>query len=169
MTTSISTTPDPASSDLQDATPASDLLTRVGLVGCASAKLHRQAPARELYTSSLFRKAFAYAELTCDLVFVLSAKHGLVHPDTVLEPYDVKLGTNARTSPTIADWSAKVNRQLEDALADVEHPLLVTLAGQQYRTFLYRSAWPHEVPMRGLGIGEQLAWLTRELAVDRSV
>lgn len=38
----------------------------VGLVGCASQKLRRPAPARELYVSQLFRKAFAYAELTFD-------------------------------------------------------------------------------------------------------
>ncbi|MET1087465.1 MAG: DUF6884 domain-containing protein [Arthrobacter sp.] len=33
----------------------------VGLVGCASQKLQRPAPARELYASQLFRKASAYA------------------------------------------------------------------------------------------------------------
>lgn len=165
MKTPTSTTPDPGPSELQAPATGSDFLTRVGLVGCSSTKLSRPAPARELYTSALFRKASEYAERTCDRWFVLSAKHGLVHPDTVVEPYDVKL---ARTSPTTADWSAMVNRQLEDSLADTAHPLLVTLAGQRYRTFLLRSAWPHDVPMRGLGIGEQLAWLTRALAADRS-
>lgn len=58
----------------------------VGLVGCASQKLKRPAPARELYVSPLFKKASAYAEATCDRWYVLSAKHGLVHPDAVLEP-----------------------------------------------------------------------------------
>ena len=58
----------------------------VGLVACASQKLQRPAPARELYVSQLFKKASAYAGLTCDRWYILSAKHGLVHPDTVLEP-----------------------------------------------------------------------------------
>lgn len=58
----------------------------VGLVGCASQKLKRPVPARELYVSQLFKKASAYAELTCDRWFVLSAMHGLVHSETVLEP-----------------------------------------------------------------------------------
>lgn len=71
----------------------------VGLVGCASQKLRRAAPARELYVSQLFKKASAYAEKTCDRWYILSAKHGLVHPDEVLEPYDVKLDTHARMSP----------------------------------------------------------------------
>lgn len=56
----------------------------VGLVGCASQKLRRPAPARELYASEL--KASAYAETTCDRGYILSTKHGLVHPDAVLEP-----------------------------------------------------------------------------------
>lgn len=30
---------------------------KVGLVGCASAKLQRPAPARKLYVSQLFKKA----------------------------------------------------------------------------------------------------------------
>lgn len=38
----------------------------MGLVGCASQKLKRPAPARGLYVSQLFKKASAYAELTCD-------------------------------------------------------------------------------------------------------
>ncbi|MBT2549736.1 hypothetical protein J7I85_15680 [Arthrobacter sp. ISL-65] len=59
---------------------------RVGLVACASQKLQRPAPARDIYVSQLFRKASAYAEKTWDRWYVLSAKHGLVRPDTVLEP-----------------------------------------------------------------------------------
>ncbi|MCU1510458.1 MAG: hypothetical protein JWO34_298 [Arthrobacter sp.] len=80
----------------------------VGLVGCASQKLKRPAPTRELYVYQLFKKASAYAELTCDRWYLLSAKHGLVHPDTVLEPYDMRLGTNHRTSPPIHQWGARV-------------------------------------------------------------
>lgn len=142
------------------------LMTRIGLVGCASAKLDRPAPARELYTSSLFRKAAAYAEATCDRWFILSALHGLVHPDAVLDPYDVKLGRGKPQDPAVWGWADQVNGQLEESLADIDHPLLVTLAGDQYRIFLHYSAWPFEVPMRGLGIGEQLAWLTQRLAAE---
>lgn len=147
------------------------MTTRIGLVGCASAKLSRPAPARELYTSQLFRKASFFAEATCERWYILSAKHGIVAPDEVLEPYDVKLGRGhrdpAKDAPPIWDWAAKVIDQLTAALADVPDPLLVTLAGEQYRTILFKLTWPHEVPMKGLGIGEQLGWLTarnRELA-----
>lgn len=51
---------------------------RVGFVRRASAKLRKPAPARELYGSQLFKKAFAYAKQTCDRWYVLSAKHAAV-------------------------------------------------------------------------------------------
>lgn len=135
----------------------------VGLVGCASQKLQRPAPARELYVSQLFKKASVYAEATCDRWFVLSAKHGLVHPDTVIEPYDMRLGTNDRTSPPIHAWAAGVRGQLAAELAGLEDVTLVALAGEQYRTVLLNSVWRYEVPMKGLGIGQQLGWLTAQL------
>jgi hypothetical protein len=136
----------------------------VGLVGCGSQKLERPAPARELYISQLFKKASAYAELTCDRWYVLSAKHGLVHPDTLLEPYDVRLGTNSRTSPPIQQWAARVQDQLAVELAGFEHVRLVALAGEQYRTAVRGVPWPVEIPMKGMGIGQQLGWLTSRRA-----
>ena len=136
----------------------------IGLVGCSSAKLSRPAPARELYTSPLFRKASTYAELTCARWFILSAKHGLLNPDQVVEPYDVKLGTNARTSPPIHEWADRVRGQLATELADTPRAVLVTLAGVQYQTVLRPCQWPFRIPMKGLGIGQQLGWLTDQLA-----
>lgn len=135
---------------------------RVGLVGCASQKLQRPAPARELYCSQLFRKAAAYVEQTCDRWYILSAKHGLVHPDTILEPYNMKLGT--KSGPPIYPWADMVRAHLAEELDGVENAQLVVLAGEQYRIILRGSAWPFEVPMVGLGIGEQLGFLTRMLA-----
>jgi hypothetical protein len=137
---------------------------RVGLVGCASQKLQRPAPARELYVSQLFRKASAYAEATCDRWYILSAKHGLVHPDTVLKPYDVRLGTNHPSTPPIRQWADRVREQLDTELAALNDVTLITLAGEQYRTAVRGVPWPVEVPMQGLGIGQQLGWLTGRLA-----
>lgn len=140
---------------------------QIGLVGCASAKLRRPAKARDLYTSPLFRKASAHAEATCERWFVLSAKHGLVRPDEVLEPYDVKLGRSTphhpeTDGPLIHEWAQRVRGQLAEALRDVDDPSLLVLAGEQYRTILYPSPWSFIVPMRGLGLGEQLAWLNKQ-------
>ena len=134
---------------------------RVGLVGCASQKLRRPAPAGELYVSPLFKKASASAERTCDRWYVLSAKHGLVLADTVLEPYDLRLGTNRRTSPPIHAWCSRVQEPLAVELTGLENVTLTVLAGEQYRYAVFGSQWPH--PMKGMGIGQQLGWLTEQL------
>ncbi|TSE15039.1 hypothetical protein B1A87_003025 [Arthrobacter sp. KBS0703] len=136
----------------------------VGLVACASQKLLRPATARELYVSQLFKKASAYAEMRCDRWYVLSAKHGLVRPDEIIEPYDVRLGTN--TSPSVRAWAAMVQGQLAAELEGVEDVTLIALAGVQYRTALLHCRWPYEVPMKGLGIGQQLGWLTAKLSAN---
>ncbi|HWL78028.1 DUF6884 domain-containing protein [Microbacterium sp.] len=137
-------------------------MTRIGLVGCAAQKLQRPAPARDLYVSQLFRKASAYAQATCDVWFILSAKHHLVHPDEVLDPYNVRLGDKV-TGPPIWDWATETARQIEEAAAAFDDPHLVVLAGEQYQTIRWRTTLPIDIPMKGLGIGEQLGFLTREL------
>lgn len=138
-------------------------MTTIGLVGCAAAKLRRPAPARDLYVSQLFKKAAAYAEANTDRWFVLSAKYGLVAADDVIEPYDAKLGT--KTGPPIWDWAQDVAAQLRVALLDVESPELLVLAGEQYRTCLRFVDYPARVPMQGMGIGQQLGYLTAELTI----
>jgi hypothetical protein len=68
----------------------------VVVIPCGGAKLDTAAPAAELYTGSAFREALAAALHQVDgdrsRVLILSALHGLVDLDTVLAPYDVKMG-----------------------------------------------------------------------------
>ena len=63
------------------------------LVSCVGQKLSVPAPAADLYTSAWFRKARSYVAESGEPWFILSAKYGLVHPDKVIEPYDVTLNT----------------------------------------------------------------------------
>ena len=61
----------------------------VTLIQCTNSKRDEQSPARDLYDESdYFCKMRAWAEARNVPWFILSAKHGLLHPDTVIEPYD---------------------------------------------------------------------------------
>ncbi|MFB9651940.1 hypothetical protein [Pseudarthrobacter oxydans] len=44
---------------------------------------------------------------------------------------------------------------------------LIALAGEQYRVPAYRGIWEYEIPMKGMGIGQRLGWLTEKLATAK--
>lgn len=128
-------------------------------MSCAARKKSAAAPAKDLYESPLFKKARAYAERCADGWYVLSARHGLVAPGQVIEPYDVTL--NTMDTDARARWAALVAAQLEEVVTAGDR--VVMLAGQRYRegvTQRLRSRGVRvEAPMAGMRIGEQLRWL----------
>lgn len=69
---------------------------RLAVVPCGRAKLPCAAPARQLYTGHHFRYVLdrveqAAADGRTALVRILSGRHGLLDPDTVVEPYDLTM------------------------------------------------------------------------------
>lgn len=64
------------------------------VIPCGAEKLDRPAAARDLYVGSSFRLALAAALTQVDEahVLILSAKHGLLALDTIVAPYDMKMG-----------------------------------------------------------------------------
>jgi hypothetical protein len=142
----------------------------IGLVSCGASKLPHAAPARDLYTSPLFRKSLAYAERTCARVYILSAKHGLVELDQVLAPYDVKLVGGWRV---INPWAERVTEQLV-ARHRTESVDVMILAGRAYADRLAEcihfaritanADWRTFEPMQHMQVGERLQWLNRQLS-----
>ena len=63
----------------------------------------------------------------------------------------------------IRSWSDRVFAQLK-MRTDVEHDHFVFLAGKEYRKYLVPRLRSADVPMKGLGIGEQLQYLKNHLA-----
>jgi len=70
------------------------------IIPCGGAKLETPANARDLYIGSMYRDQLATAltMTTPENIRILSAKHGLIALDTIVEPYDVKMG-DADTIP----------------------------------------------------------------------
>ena len=103
---------------------------RVGLVGCVKRKASHAVPAKDLYTSPLFRGRRRYVEGSCERWFILSAKHELVEPDRILEPYDLEL----KLLPVVERraWSQHVLTQLEHRLGHLRGYEFEVHAGAQY-------------------------------------
>ena len=137
-----------------------DLSGALVLVSCVKSKRLAPAPARELYTSPLFTMARAIVEHQGAEWRILSALHGLVDPNQVIEPYEHTLkgkSVSARRS-----WAEGLLPQLLPLAK--EFGRVVFFAGEDYRAFLQeplrRSGVSVEVPMQGLSLGQQLAWLS---------
>lgn len=150
----------------------------VALVSCSSKKRAHAAPARDFYTSDLFVKSFAVARRLAPATFIVSAKHGLVEPTAIVEPYDVALSTMTRAQR--ADWSARVVAALVawDGWSPAATRYVYLFAGEVYAAPLRErfGAWatlsrtlgaPVDYvviePLAGMQIGERLGFLRREL------
>ena len=134
---------------------------RVALVGCSASKLKRAAPARELYTSLLFRAAYAYADKTCHGVLIVSAFYGVVAPKVIIRPYDRSLRKYNKSERE--QWGVRTVGHLLPSFA--LPPVLIILAGNVYAdALLYGAHWHDlprpELPLSGIrGCGPRVKWL----------
>jgi hypothetical protein len=139
---------------------------KVGLVGCVKSKLTQAAPARDLYTSPLFRARRAWVEKSTDRWYILSAKHGLVSPSTVLDPYDATLTDLPHAARR--RWSAAVIDSLNRELGSLAGHEFDIHAGHAYVDFglsqsLRRAGSSVTLPAAGLGLGRQLQFYATRL------
>ncbi len=91
----------------------------IHLVACVAGKLDHPAPARELYTSPWFQKARAYVERQGGQWFILSAKHGLIGPEEVIEPYDETLARMSAAARRL--WGARVIEAMQRQAAQLAY------------------------------------------------
>lgn len=131
------------------------------LLGCVSLKRSERAPAKDLYCSPLWRRRRAYAESSGRPWLILSALHGLVDPDELLDPYDLSL-THLSAAERRA-WGERVVDALAKRLDVLTDTIFEVHAGGHYRTPiaapLKRRGARIEAPLAHIsGVGRQLAW-----------
>jgi hypothetical protein len=130
------------------------------LIGCGSAKTTEPCAAKDLYTGSLFRYRRRYAErFGTDGWMILSAKHGLVYPDTLVEPYDLRVSMLTRAERQV--WADGVGEQIRrlhlmNTKAEIH-------AGMEYRQPLAHWLVDWGRPLQHMGIGQQLRWYKQKM------
>lgn len=138
----------------------------IALVGCSGPKLKEPAPARQLYTSQLFKSALALAEQRHDVVYVISAKHELVALDQVVAPYDLTMSDIAKEWRAI--WGVRVWGSIQNRHQNLDRQIFI-YAGKDYARPIRRAGFHratfHE-PLVGLRVGERLSWLRSQLKKD---
>jgi uncharacterized protein DUF6884 len=138
---------------------------RIGLIGCVKSKRAARSAAADLCTSTLFMGRRRWVEASCSRWFILSAKHGLVAPDDMLDPYDETLTTKGQGARQA--WSARVLTQLRNALGDIGAYEFEIHAGTAYSGYGLRSGLASAgavvtLPTEGLSLGKQLAFYRDE-------
>ena len=135
--------------------PTGDVL----LIGSVKSKQPEAAPARDLYTSTLFTRRRRYAEASGRPWFVLSGRWGLVAPDELIAPYDVFLGDMPASYRR--GWAEFVVGQLA-AYAPLTGTVVEIHAGDHdvdaLRPVVERAGAVLADPVDAHSMGETLAW-----------
>src|SRR5262245_12149686 len=144
-------------------------MAKICLVACAKTKRAMASRADELYVSRLFSYGREYARLTADRWYVLSAKHGLLTPDQVIDPYEDTLKSKGVAQQR--QWAEQVFASLRTVVSSGDEVTL--LAGSEYRRFLVsdlaRLGCKVHLPLEGMPLGVQISWLMRETMGQPSV
>lgn len=137
-------------------------MSKIVLISCVSMKQAKEAKAKDLYVSPLFKMNYAYAESqNPDAIYILSAKYGLVDPERVIPPYEQTL--NTMKAAQVKDWALDVIEQMQGKI-NFQKDEIIFLAGERYRKFILPLCRNAKVPLKGLGIGKQLGWLKKKLS-----
>ncbi len=137
-------------------------MARIAFVACSKTKSADRLPAAALYRSALFRKSMLAAADRADKIHILSAKHGLLGCNDVIDPYDVTLKTMKKAERLT--WGKRTGDQLDKVLRPGDTAVL--LCGEEYlaplRFDLARLKATVELPLGSLSLGSRLS-LLREL------
>lgn len=135
------------------------------IVSCGARKAPGPAPAALLYTGRYFRLTARLAMEVCGSQWlILSARHGIVHPQDYLEPYDEKLGRRGsleRLAGLAAGQAAE--RGLD------RYSRIIVLAGRAYAEAAARALPGAAHPCGdgwGVRVGRLLGTLSRHLGGD---
>ena len=135
---------------------------KIVLLSCVATKLPQPAPARELYSSPLFKKSLQYAEtLNPDDIVILSAKYYVIPLTKIIGPYNKTLLD--MPDKEVREWGVQVLKILADKY-DLNNDHFIILAGAKYRKYITPGLAHWEAPLTGLRIGQQMAWYVKKLA-----
>jgi hypothetical protein len=130
---------------------------KIALLSCTKLKENKPCVAANMYLPShLFKKARKYVGANYNYWYILSAEYGLLRPTQMIFPYDKTL--NNMPAEDVKEWSEMVFRDIQSI-----RPTEVDFyAGERYRKYLIplleAEGIACNVPLKGMGIGEQLSW-----------
>ena len=134
---------------------------KIGLLASAKQKQPCASYAKDMYKASpLFSAAYQYTSQIYDRLYLLSAKHYLLHPDEVIEPYDAAL--NKMPAKERRDWAREVVIRMKERIPMHTVEAIYIHAGRPYWQYLIplleQEQYQCFKPIKGMNVGEQQRW-----------
>lgn len=133
---------------------------KIAFINCSKEKRKGTWPAGLIYDESdLFKKSKSYVKSQAfDQYYILSAKFGLLHPEDVIESYNVALKDFKKAE--LMEWASKVNEQLKERVPDMTEAHFYT--SEDYCRYLIPLLEGRGIKvtryLEGLSIGRKLSW-----------
>lgn len=142
---------------------------KIYLVAGCGKQLTYPAAAKDLYYSQHFQACRRYVEDQDFRWYILSPLHQVINPETIIKPYDKSPYSLSHQERIL--WA----RQVAESLIQIASPEIefVFLTGKLYRQevtpILQAKGYETKVPMQHLAIGQQLAWIKKELEQEKQL
>lgn len=129
------------------------------IVACGEKKLPYPTKAKNLYQGSYFTACFNYAKEMSDSIYIISAKHGLIKPDEVISPYNLRINDEeAITAQEVKEQAQQLK------ILDSE---IVVLGGNEYVKFI-KKIWPNAKQVLKGGLLRQIKWLGEQTRIEKA-
>lgn len=130
-------------------------------ISCVKKKKDYPCRADEMYISDFFKKQLEYAKsLHPNIVYILSAKYGVLELQDRIEPYEQTLKKMSKQQKKC--WNDMVIRQLMYKNVDFTQKA-VFLCGDLYASGLSDLFTDKELPMSGMKFGERLKFMKERM------
>jgi hypothetical protein len=142
---------------------------KIYLVAGCGKQLTYPAAAKDLYYSQHFQACRRYVEEQESRWYILSPLHQVINPEAIIKPYDKSPYSLSHQERIL--WAQQVAENLiQVASPEIE---FVFLTGKLYRQevtpILKAKGYETKVPMQHLAIGQQLAWIKKELEQEKQL
>jgi len=122
-------------------------MKQIVILSCTAKKKSYPCSAAEMYSASqYFVKAYQYAKLIGDEIFILSTKYGLLYQDEVIDPYDETL--NNKTENEKSEWAKSVIEKLR-SLTDIQNDNFTLIMGRTYYEQIIPQLAHYAIPLKG--------------------
>ena len=137
-------------------------MKKIALIACGSKKNKERTEAQHLYKGIFFEKSLELVLLKkYDKIFILSAKHGLLELNDVIEPYNESLLDKKINDRRV--WADKIKVALNNKIKDDYE--IDYYAGIFYREFLPKG----NLVWRGRNQGNILKNLKEDISKEKQI